>query len=586
MIHSHPRSGNLGILLLACLAFILAGCGGGSDSRELTTTPGPVPVVVEFNPATNPITQLLAIYSDPSASSNPTSFRIAPAHSFLLNPAYIQIRAGTNVFLPSSSFSQMCPNPRAGNDRMGRPYLDIMGTTLDEKNWIRSYSHEWYLWYDEIIDIDPDSVADKLAYFELMKTFALVDAGAEKDNFHFTIPTEEWLDSNEGIVAGYGAEFEILSRTPPREIRVAYVESGSPADEAGLRRGTQIISVNGVDVARSSNTSAINAAIFPRSGSRHTFVVRDWGATTNKTVTMTAGNVTSNAVHTVKTLETDNGQVGYLLYNGFVRASEKPLIDAFTQLRSANVTDLVLDLRYNGGGSLYLASELAYMVAGDKTAGVTFSRSIHNDKQSRFNENLGFFSTAYGQEGFTGTPRAPLPSLGLNRLFVLTGHNTCSASESVINGLIGLDNFDLILIGDTTCGKPYAFYVQENCGTSYFTIAVESQNDDGLGDYYFGFTPMNQPSSIFDLLQFRAAGIRVAGCFVTDDFSQELGDPGEGRLRAALAYRANNGTCPTVTTSASQARVSLDGRFTGMTLWSPRELLQRNQFMDMNQLDR
>jgi len=101
-----------------------------------------------------------------------------------------------------------------------------------------------------------------------------------------------------------------------------------------------------------------------------------------------------------------------------------------------------------------------------------------------------------------------------------------------MNGLQGV-NVQVIQIGSTTCGKPYGFYPQDNCGTTYFSIQFQSENASGFGDYPDGFSPANST---------RLTSAVLPGCSVADDFSHELGDPDEGRLSAALAYRAG-GAC-------------------------------------------
>jgi hypothetical protein len=137
---------------------------------------------------------------------------------------------------------------------------------------------------------------------------------------------------------------------------------------------------------------------------------------------------------------------------------------------------------------------------------------------------------------FGSSAGAALPTLNLPqpRVYVLTGRNTCSASEAIINGLRGAD-VEVYQIGSTTCGKPYGFYSQDNCGTTYFSIQFRGENAANFGDYSDGFSPANQSNP----------GTTVPGCSVADDYSHELGDPAEGRIAAALAFRAsNNLSCP------------------------------------------
>ena len=135
--------------------------------------------------------------------------------------------------------------------------------------------------------------------------------------------------------------------------------------------------------------------------------------------------------------------VGYLLFNDHIATAEPELIDAVNTLRAANVQDLVLDLRYNGGGYLDIASELAYMIAGSaRDRRSDFERLVFNDKHPSTNPVTGqplaptpFHTTA---QGFTCARGTALPTLNLNRVFVLTSDDTCSASESIINGLRGV----------------------------------------------------------------------------------------------------------------------------------------------------
>jgi carboxyl-terminal processing protease len=134
-----------------------------------------------------------------------------------------------------------------------------------------------------------------------------------------------------------------------------------------------------------------------------------------------------------------------------------------------------------------------------------------------------------------GSPGRTLPTLNLNRVYVITGPGTCSASESIINSLRGV-NIEVYVIGSTTCGKPYGFYPTDNCGTTYFSIQFRGENAAGFGDYSDGFSPANTSGT---------RGTTVPGCSVADDFTHPMGDPAEARIAAALAFRAsNNQVCP------------------------------------------
>jgi carboxyl-terminal processing protease len=248
--------------------------------------------------------------------------------------------------------------------------------------------------------------------------------------------------------------------------------------------------------------------------------------------------VTVTTVQNVHTITTPGGSlVGYMLFNDHLATSESELVNAFTQLQTAGVTDLVLDIRYNGGGLLDIASEVAYMIAGQQTVGQTFELTQFNSKYPSTNPvtgtaitPLGFHSTT---QGFSVTAGQALPTLGVSRVFVLTGASTCSASESIINSLQGV-NVQVIQVGSTTCGKPYGFYPTDNCGTTYFSIQFQGVNAKGFGDYPDGFTPANTVTP---------QGVSVAGCSVADDFTHALGDSAEGLLASALSYQ-QNAVCP------------------------------------------
>jgi carboxyl-terminal processing protease len=450
----------------------------------------------------------------------------------------------SGVFQPSTTFVNQCAAPRTGNDPLsGKPYPDMQGSTLAENNWLRSWTNELYLWYSEVTDVDP-SLYTTPDYFNQLKTFQNDAAGQPKDKFHFTYPTSTWETlSTADVQPGYGAQWVLVSDTPPRKLVVASTIPNTPATTANLARGAQILTVDGADLVNANDQASvntINAGISPAAvGETHTFTVLDLQSNTPRTITLTAQNVTEQSVPLVSTLSTSTETVGYIVFDDHQATAEAGLIDAVNRLKSAGISDLVLDMRYNGGGYLDIASELAYMIAGPgPTTGEPFYNVQFNNKYPSTNPVLGTPLTPVAfhtqTQGFSVTTGQPLPTLNLSRVFVLTGPSTCSASEAVINGLQGV-NVKVIQIGSTTCGKPYGFYPQDNCGTTYFSIEFRGINAQGFGDYPDGFTPSNSNSS--------ANGASLPGCQVADDFTHALGDPAEARLSAALNYTSNP-TCP------------------------------------------
>lgn len=428
------------------------------------------------------------------------------------------------------------------------------GSALNEKLWLRSWSNDTYLWYSEIPDNDPApySVSE---YFDILKTTGLSETGNVKDRFHSSMSTAEWEQLNQsGASVSYGLNFHLqqASANVDRKITVTYTEPNSPASSANIERGAVIVSINGVsvkDANDSASISQLNQGLFPESSGQQTrFTLLDLGASQTHDVTLSAQTVVSTPVQNVNLIPTDNGTVGYIQFNSHIATAERGLVDAITSLRSNNVNDLILDLRYNGGGLLALASQLGYMIAGEQaTQDRIFERSTFNNKYPSTNPVTGetlapmpFIDESIGfNTDLLGAGQA-LPSLNLNRLYVLTTGNTCSASEALMNGLRGID-IEVIQIGDTTCGKPYGFYPTPNCGTTYFTIQFKGENDKGFGDYSDGFIPSTSPTLASE----------ISGCDIGDDFSKPLGDVNEAMLSAALFYRDNN-RCPAV--SAAMAK--------------------------------
>jgi len=472
------------------------------------------------------------------------------------------------VFLPADTFDNMCLVPVPGTS-------DRQATATDENNFLRSHSNNTYLWYDEIVDRDPALYATP-AYFELLKTAALTPSGNFKDRFHFAMPTDEWEAlSQSGISAGYGAHFAI-SQSPRRAV-VAYTETNTPATATGvnLARGAQILAVDGVNVANGNDVDTLNAGLFPETaGETHTFTVRDLNGTV-RTISMQSAVITSTPVQNVSTIATATGKVGYLLFNDHIATAEGGLYNAVTQLAAEGIADLVIDIRYNGGGFLDIASEFAYMIAGAApTGGRSFEAIRFNNKHPLINPVTGqtLLPVPFHNRSLGFDPSLPagtlLPTFNLSRVYVLTGPGTCSASESIINGLRGVD-VNVIQIGSTTCGKPYGFYPANNCGTTYFTIQFQGVNAKGFGDYFDGFSPANAVTNI---------GNVIPGCSVHDDFNAALGDPAEARLATALTHRMT-GTCP-VASGFSAPALSIFPRLPADNMVVPKTVWQQNRIMN------
>ncbi|MBB3121915.1 S41 family peptidase [Pseudoduganella violacea] len=487
------------VLSAAALA-LLAGCGGGSSSG----TPAPV----DPPPVTPPVT--------PPPPNPPPPDPPPP-----VTPPPVTVVDVENAM-------HRCEKPRLSTPQA--VYPDQQGTLADEKTFLRLWLDLSYLWRSEIPALDAARYSSAVGYFNDLKTPQLSPSGKAKDRYHFSYPDERWAQIARNEQYGYGISW-VRNRAPelPRNWRITMVEEDTPAARAGLRRGDRLLMIDGEDFVNGNGAGLaerIDAALFPSaSGQAHTLVLERDGQRLEANLLSLKAYVAP--VRDLKVIDTGNGKVGYLAFRSHSNDAEGPLVKAVTQLKEAGISDLVLDMRYNGGGQLQIAGELAYMIAGAQaTAGKTFEQLLPNERLTRQKPML-FPQRASGLSAPVGIP---LPTLDLKRVTVLTGPGTCSASESLINGLRGVD-VEVNLIGGQTCGKPYAFIPTANCGTTYFAIQYRGINHKGFGDFSDGFAPT---------------------CRVDDDLGAALGDPAEGMLAAALKYRAS-GACPAPRSARAQA---------------------------------
>lgn len=461
------------------------------------------------------------------------------------------------VYKDSASFANLCEAPRAGVSSItGVPFPDRAGSSLQEKQFLRSWSYETYLWFDELPDLNPNNSDTPQAYFNRLVSNEKTESGAYKDNFHFYEPTEAEEAWTAGITYGYGLNLKV-DWNIPRSIDVVYSDTASPAADENIKRGAKIIAVDGLSVATMSQDSLLDALYPSQINAVHEFEILDMGANETRTVILESASLDTDSVSVAKVIEQGDSKVGYVQFNTFIPDAQDQWVTAINNLSQAGVTDLVVDMRYNGGGYIAVAAQVGYMIAGANTTGKVFYQDVANAKMPQ-EEPWAFIDTGmYGINKYL-----PLPTLNLARVYVLATSGTCSASELVINSLRGI-GVSVYLIGDTTCGKPYGFLPQPNCGTTYYTIQFKAINAQGFGEYSDGFIP----SALDNGLD------KVKGCYVADDLTRELGDPSEKLLAAALTLRAT-GACPSGI-SARQQKVS--GTLEASQLFRPkvREIMIR-----------
>ena len=408
-------------------------------------------------------------------------------------------------------------------------------SVADQKAWLGRYMDDWYFWYR----LAPQPAGG--AYPTLAEYFsALLYKGTAP-----TFPADRWSNTEttesfnrfygDGQSMGYGvavAGREVLGR-PAQPLYVRLVEPQSAAGMAGVMRGDQVVSINGrasADVIASNDFSGLSASA---EGQSLTTVLRN-AAGGQRSVVMVAKAFALTPVPLDTVVATAAGRrLGYVQVKDMISQVNAPLEAAFARFRAAGVQGLVLDLRYNGGGLVSVASSLGSYVAGARGEGRAFASLLYNDKRAGSNNTVYRFAN-------------PASALGVARVYVLMGSRTCSASDQVINGLRGA-GVEVVTIGEASCGKPVGFLPSSQCGTTYNVVNFESVNERNEGRYFDGF---------------------AATCPVAEDFTRALGTPAEPLLAAAIAH-ADTGACPAVASGQAQAlgqRARADGHLP-RTLW-------------------
>jgi carboxyl-terminal processing protease len=399
-----------------------------------------------------------------------------------------------------------------------------------QQQFTRSYLNETYLWYNEVPNIAAGSFSTVKDHFYASLTPLRDSTGALKDRFSFIAPLAEADTLTTGANVGYGADWV---RDSAGVIRVTQVAPGSPAALAGLARGGQFIRL----INTNTNTSTGNPLFPNAAGAFLTFVYRSTPSSAEQTITLNAVPQVDDPVPQNRVITTTSGKrVGYIQFDAHTQGAQDKLIDTILELQPARLDTMVLDLRYNGGGFLYTALALATMLSGPSTENKVFERLQFNDKRAAESADSVYFYKGALQRGEQSYPlNYSLPRLALPKVYVLTTGNTCSASEAVINGLRGVD-IEVVLVGGTTCGKPYGFTRKDNCDSAYFPIEFVGVNDKGFGDYSHGF---------------------AANCPAGDDLDNPLGSTSERLLATALGH-VETGACPA--TASAKTTIGLTNR--------------------------
>ncbi|GGD99304.1 S41 family peptidase [Planktosalinus lacus] len=404
-------------------------------------------------------------------------------------------------------------------------------TTLEIQDFIYKAMNIWYLYKPDVPDLANDRFENQAELNDFLESYtspedlfnALV---APQDRFSFVVEDYRELEASlAGIFLSNGMEYGLIFY-PGSQTNVfgyiRYVIPNSDAAQKGLERGMIFNTVNGAQITnqnfqllRELTNYEIGLATFD--GTEVT--------PTGETVNLIKSELVENPIHTATTLTIEGQKIGYLMYNSFTADFDSQLNNAFGTFLSEGISELVLDLRYNSGGSIRSAIDLSSMITGQFT-GQVFSTEVWNPElQQIFEQNepedlINRFSSNLR----TGEA---INSLNLNRVYILTSTSTASASELVINGL---DPYiEVIQVGTTTTGKFQA------STTFYDGPAPNFRRDEANPGHFYAIQPL-----IFTSANANGVTGFVDGLPPTVEFFEDysnlgiLGNPTEPLLDEAL----------------------------------------------------
>jgi C-terminal processing protease CtpA/Prc len=352
---------------------------------------------------------------------------------------------------------------------------------IEQKNFLIDIFNNDYLWYDRIdTDVDLSSYTDPQTMIDDIKYY--------QDKWSFVYTMEDYNNSANQISSGFGCYF--------MDDIIAYMDIDSPCEQAGLQRGDQILLVNGLNPSYTYYSAMLNDGVasiitVSRDDETLSFIITP--------------SVYSYKSMKASTLYEHNKTIGHLIFNEFTESSVDEMEEIFHQYKEQNVSELIVDLRYNGGGSLATASIFMDYIAGSLYENQIQFYIKNNDKNSRYDEAILFFDDN--------------DSLSLERIFFLTSEYSASASELIIHAL---DPYiDVVTIGQTTHGKPVGMEGKEKEELIYFLITFELTNVNGEGSYFEGLSP---------------------DCIVEDNIDYLRTDINGSMLSEALYY-IKNGSC-------------------------------------------
>ncbi|TVZ09443.1 C-terminal processing protease CtpA/Prc [Cellulophaga sp. RHA_52] len=358
------------------------------------------------------------------------------------------------------------------------PQAVTLNNEINEFIW-KGLNH-WYFWQEDVPNLADTKDDDQDSFYTYLNSIKITgDAKTTEealfnsliykpdvvDDFSWFIEdVDEQLASFNGISTTYGITRGPLVRVGATDNVVQVIGSvaaGSPAEAAGLKRGDIISKVDG-EVMTIDNYLIVNKLYTQESVTLGLATVSETDALTQtEEKSLTAATLSINPVHHTSVIEEGGRKIGYLVYEGFRGTYNGELNDAFGELKAAGVNELILDFRYNGGGSVLSSALLASMIYGEATAetntvsGEVFAELKYNAKRDANNSSVyPFFEDVFLYDKTTGAYSGATDMnrlTGITRLYVLGTERTASASEMIINGLRPYINVKVI--GEKTTGK-------------------------------------------------------------------------------------------------------------------------------------
>ena len=402
------------------------------------------------------------------------------------------------------------------------------------QDWVAAQMNEWYLFPDTLpAALDPSGFSSVDSYLDALTA----TARAQRKDRYFTYLTsvaEENAYYASGATAGLGVRLGFDSSD-----RLFVIEAfeGAPALAAGIDRGAQIVAVgtsaatlrNVSDILASEGDAGLDAA-FGGTAPGTTRTLRIADAQGTRTVTVASANYEMSPLSTrygSKVIDDGGRKVGYVNLRTFISSADDQLRNAFATFRAQGITQVIVDLRYNGGGLLSTAETFTDLLGANRSTSDVQAYTTFRPSKSSENEVRRF-----GREAQAIAPTRVA--------FIGTG-STASASEYVINALLPYLHGDLALVGTNTYGKPVGQIALDNpsCRDDRLrVIAFALQNAARQGDYYDGLATKVETT-----------------CQARDDFTQPLGSTTETSTRVALDWLAGRG-CTRIGASASATRTA------------------------------